>query len=145
MMPWSDRVIFLQEKCVWCEKIKLQLTRKLSSVCLLSSSLPETFPGLEQPLPNSDQHALVRSQPSHTPAVHIFRELHTPGPQQPERPEHTSKEALDYILLCVPIINRPQLQTFMAISFTKCSFETNKLRTAALFLYAPVQICSEML
>lgn len=93
----TDSELFRNDNRFIVWNIKLELRRKLSIVGLLSSSLPETFPGLEQPLSISGQHALVlvHSQPPHTPAVHVFRELHTAGPQQPKCPEHTSKEALD--------------------------------------------------
>lgn len=60
----------------------------------LSSSLPQTFPGLEQLVPNAGQHALVTSQPPHTPAVHVVRERHAAGPRQPERPQHTCKDTV---------------------------------------------------
>lgn len=93
----TDSELFISDNRFMVVKIKLKPRRKLSIVCLFSSSLPETFPGLEQPLPNSGKHALVlvHSQPPHTPAVHVFRELHTAGPKQPKRPKHTSKQALD--------------------------------------------------
>lgn len=58
-----------------------------------SSSLPQTLHGLEHPLHDSSQHALVPAQPPNTPAVHIFRELCAAGPEQPECPEHACKDA----------------------------------------------------
>lgn len=66
---------------------------RLTFPFFLSSSLPQTLHGLEHPLHDSSQHALVPAQPPNTPAVHIFRELCAAGPEQPECPEHACKDA----------------------------------------------------
>lgn len=129
----TDGELFLSNNGSMEWKVKLQLRRK--TVCLLSFSLPETFPGLEQPLSNSGQHVLVHSQPPHAPAVHVFRELHAAWPEQPRHHEHTSKEAQDSILLCAVHHEQGSMLNLVVVRFTDCLVlkdQTTNGRTAAI-------------
>lgn len=61
---------------------------------LLSRSLSQNLPGLQRPLPDTDQHAHCTSQPPPPPTLHVFRERHASGCWQPGHPEHTCTEAI---------------------------------------------------
>lgn len=60
---------------------------------LMFRSLSQNLPGLEHPLPDTDQHALCTSQPPPSPTLHVFRERHASGCWQPEHLKHTRTEA----------------------------------------------------
>lgn len=61
---------------------------------LMFCSLSQNLPGLEHPLPDTDQHALCTSQPPPSPTLHVFRERHASGCWQPEHLKHTRTEAI---------------------------------------------------